>query len=117
MGKLARQTIDTGVAETAKSIFWAPVTGDTTKTLELYEQHIELDASGAVAATLTLPPVSYARGLTYTIFMRTAGAAVTLQDQDDSTDFQGDYTIDAASDKIVLRSDGRSWIEVTNEIA
>ncbi|NIU84309.1 MAG: hypothetical protein GWN64_12755 [Candidatus Thorarchaeota archaeon] len=117
MGKLARETIDAGVAEPQKSIFWAPDTGDLTKTLALYEQHIELDCTAAEAATLTLPPVSHARGLTFTIFMRTAGAAVTVQDQDDSTDFQGDYTVDAANDKLVVRSDGRSWIEVTNEIA
>lgn len=67
--------------------------------------------------TITLPNVTEARGRTYSIHATIANAkAITLQDNDESDDFDGDYTLDTDNDGILLYSDGIMWWELQNRI-
>jgi len=87
-------------------------------TIKLYEQHIVATVSADTGDySLTLPAVAEAAGITFTVTVIRSAQALTLQDQDDSEDFGGDYTLDADEDSITLRSDGRRWVEVENAIA
>jgi hypothetical protein len=89
------------------------------KTLKPYETNINATANTTYTSyAITLPAVAEAAGLLFTIMATIADAqAITLQDQDDSDDYQGDWTLDADNDSIALYSDGRKWIVVNNEIA
>jgi len=64
--------------------------------------------SGAI--TITLPPVTEARGRFYNILVRAADAtnSVTIQDKDDSEAWGGDYPFVAAGE-VLFYSDGMSW--------
>ena len=74
--------------------------------------------SGASAAvTITLPSVSEAKGRIYTIMAKDVTNAITVQDKDDSEDWDGDFTLDTLNDKLCLYSDGLSWFVLTNGIA
>ena len=103
-----------GVMENAKVV---EVTA--TDTLEVYEQTVFGDSSGA-AVVLTLPPVSVAKGKFYSIKVITAGNNFTIQDQDDSYDFNesGTHTIvlTTATDFSLLFSDGHKWYEIDGQI-
>ena len=118
MGKLARQSIEAGVLERDKTVFWTTVaTTDITKTLKVYEQYLETN-SAAAAGTVYLPNVAEARGLTYTIHAITVGNAITVKDTPTASgtlDWLGDFTLDTAGDKVVLQSDGRRWLWLNNE--
>lgn len=66
--------------------------------------------SGAI--TITLPPVSEARGRFYSIVCRNADPAntVTIEDNnDDSECWAGDIVMDGKCDRVLLYSDGMSW--------
>lgn len=74
------------------------------------------------AFTLSLPSVAEAAGLTFSISTVNATAAVTLTDfggtsYNDSINWEGDYTLDAAEDTIILKSDGRTWHVLDEQIA
>ena len=91
-------------------------------TLLVHEQMVEVDTTTA-AFTLVLPSVAEAKGRTFTIHL-VAGAinACTLTDFpsasfNDSRDWAGDFTLDAANDLIALTSDGEKWIVDENRIA
>lgn len=75
-----------------------------------------LDADDAV--TLTLPDVTEAKDKIYSIYANiTTGGALTLQDNDESLDWGGDYTLDADTDAICLYSDGLKWWVLESLIA
>ena len=97
-----------------------------TDTTEMYmtTQYKTWRIANAFAFTLHLPPVEEAKGLTFTISVTTATAAVTLLDSGTSTIHQSinwegstGYVLDAAEDSISLTSDGRTWYVNDNEIA
>ena len=68
--------------------------------------------------TLYLPPVVEAAGKFYAVHGTIANSkTITLADLDDSDDFDGDYTIDADNDGILLYSDGIRWWDVSNQIS
>lgn len=80
--------------------------------------------ANAFAFTLHLPAVAEAAGLTFSISVNSATAAVTLLDAGSSTvheslNWEGStgYVLDAAEDTIILKSDGRTWHVLDNEIA
>lgn len=96
-------------------------TVDDDKTLKVYERFVEI-GEDAGAITLTLPPVVEAAGLIYSIYVPTTGTSsstdCTLEDySDDSYDWQGDFTLDADDDRILLYSDGHAWTVLKNNIA
>ncbi len=67
--------------------------------------------------TVTLPSVTEAAGLVFTIQVTVANSkALTLVDQDDSEDWS-DLTFDTDADAAVLYSDGRKWWVILNDIA
>ena len=71
--------------------------------------------------TLTLPPVGEAIGKVFSVHAPTIGTdtnTVTLEDHySDSVDWNGDFTLDADDDRILLYSDGRCWHVLNNQIA
>ena len=78
-------------------------------TLDVYDQVVECDTTSN-AITVTLPPVVEAKGKIYSIALITDGGNdVTIQDQDDSRNWDGDYTLADANDEYVLFSNGRKW--------
>jgi hypothetical protein len=66
--------------------------------------------SSAGAFTITLPPVAEARGRWYSILVRTAGNNITVADKDDSECWPGDITLDTKCDRLLLFSDGLTWL-------
>jgi hypothetical protein len=65
--------------------------------------------STAGAFTITLPPVSEAKGLIFTIYMTADGGDVTIADSDDSKGWDGDYTLNDVDDGKAFYSDGVGW--------
>ena len=87
-------------------------------TLEVYEQTVNCDSDAGGAFTLTLPPVSVAKGKFYSIKLITAGYTLTVADQDDSYDFNeggGDFVFTAATDFVLLFSDGHKWYAIDEQ--
>jgi len=102
-----------------RTLFYTPQEAES-KQLTVRDQVVRITNSYAV--TLSLPPVAEAQGLTFTISVTSADAAVTLTDFGgtsfhDSINWEGDYTLDAAEDTIALYSDGRTWHVLDNQIA
>lgn len=89
------------------------------KTLALDERVVRATANTATDNySITLPPVAQAAGLFFAVHATIADSKViTLQDQDDSDDWDGDYTLDADNDGILLFSDGIRWWDISNQIA
>ena len=78
-------------------------------TLGVNDQVCDVDTTDG-AVTITLPNVEEAAGRIYSIFLITDGGNdVTIQDQDESRDWEGDFTLADADDGYVLYSDGRKW--------
>jgi len=91
-------------------------TGDASYDIDLRDRLIYIPST-AQTFTLTLPKVDEAMGLMFSIQCYLCASAVTLQDNDESFDFGGDYTLDATNDNITLYSNGMKWIEVHEDIA
>ena len=64
------------------------------------------------AITITLPPVSEAKGRFYSIIARTitGNFYITVQDKNDSEGWEGDFVLDAAGEGQLLYSDGLKWM-------
>lgn len=62
--------------------------------------------------TITLPPVTEAKGRLYSIIVRNADPAntITIQDQDESECWLGDIVFNGKCDRVLLYSDGLSWL-------
>ena len=104
---------------TNAKVLYYTANDDTTVQLAMYQQIVIVTNSNAFV--LSLPSVAEAKGISYTISVTETGQAVTLTDSpndsySDSIDWPGDYTLDAEGDSIELRSDGRSWTVVSNDI-
>lgn len=80
-------------------------------TLTILEQVVECDSTAGIM-TITLPPVSEAKGKIFSIYLDTDGGDITIQDQDDSRGWDGDYTLDDVGDAYALYSNGRSWYPI-----
>ena len=99
--------------------FYTPT---ATTAMQMGITQMEWRIANAFAFTLSLPPVAEAKGKTAVISVTSATAAVTLTDYgtasyNDSENWEGDYTLDAAEDRIVLYSTGREWTVIENQIA
>jgi len=108
------------LSESDKMLFYTPEADDDTRQLEVHEQVVRI--SNEHTLLLSLPSVAEAAGLEYSISVDSDTAAVTLTDfgaatVHDSINWEGNYTLDAEEDRIVLKSDGREWIVVENQIA
>jgi len=97
---------------------WSRTAAYTSDTMEVFEQVVLIDTNTVDGTfTVTLPPVAEAAGKFYSISLMDAAGAVTIQDQDDSTDWSNITTMDADDDAVLLYSDGLRWFVVDNEIA
>lgn len=84
-----------------------------TATLTPKETIVEVNcAAGAV--TLTLPPPSLCQGKIFSIRQVDATANATIQDGDDSVDWEGDITLNALHDRCVLFCDGVAWSRLSD---
>jgi len=97
-----------------------PVSDGDDVQLTIVQQIVVID--NVVASTFVLPSVAEVKGLSYDISILNDTIAITLTDHpsdafNDSTSWGGDYTLDTASDRIVLKSNGTSWSVTTNAIA
>jgi len=64
------------------------------------------------AFTITLPPVTEAKGRFYSLIARDADGTntITIQDRDESECWDGDITFNGKCDKVLLYSDGLAWL-------
>lgn len=88
--------------------------------LTVRDQVVRIDNAAAISCIL--PSVMEAAGLTFTISVVDADAAITLTDfggtsYNDSINWEGDFTLDAANDTMTLLSDGRTWHILEEEVA
>lgn len=84
--------------------------------LTVNQQCVECVTGASVDVTITLPNVGEAMGRTFAISLITDGGFdVVVQDQDESRDWEGDYTLTAADDYVLLYSDGRKWWQLLDE--
>ncbi len=114
MGKFKR---DLGkVIHTAKTVFFTSTETGEEKALSLFEQ-VVICSTASYTGTVLLPNVGEAKGLTYSIQLRTAGNNLTVADRNDSQDWNGDDTLDTADDYVEYRSDGIRWILLASEKA
>lgn len=86
--------------------------------MSVRDQVLRVVAERSGGFVITLPSVAQARGLFFSIIMRTGNAvdAVTVQDQDESECWEGDITLNAPCDKVLLYSDGLSWCHVCSDL-
>jgi hypothetical protein len=114
-GKSELNTNNKLVPDRAKNYFLNTTSTDTVQLTRL-QQVVKITNNHAL--TMRMPSVSEVKGISYTISVDTNGNAITLTDKrSDSSSWGGDYTLDAADDSITLRSNGQSWIEVSNDIS
>jgi len=110
---------DMGVVPEGGNLYIVASSTNTSDSLEVYEQFVRIDTdTNSQAFTLTLPPVSLAKGKIYSIAADVAsGSAITIQDRDDSEDWSDISTMDATDDAVLLYSDGKRWFTLSSEIA
>ena len=102
-----------GAYQSAKYVF-----ATVSMTLASNQVVCECVTGGAVDVTITLPNVEEAAGKIYSISLITDGGFdVVVQDQDESRDWEGDFTMDTALDYVLLYSDGRKWFVLNSEVA
>jgi hypothetical protein len=79
--------------------------------MQVQDQVMRPNARSA-SLTLTLPPVTDAKGKWYSIILidTTGGHTCTVIDQGDAEDWNGSIVMVAKSDRLLLYSDGRCWM-------
>ena len=119
MPSLAKQTYDSrSIHSSKKEYIFTSTESDEELDLKDYPYYTEIIVMNtSYTSKVTLPSVSEVKGMTYNIRIRDASNACTLQDNDDSEDWEGDFTIDATDDYIILQSDGRKWNIIYNGIS
>ena len=71
-----------------------PITATTTLTVR--DQVVDIDSSGGTAITVTLPPVSEAKGKIFAIYVTAYSGAITLSHHGDSSDLHSFIYCDGA---------------------
>ena len=87
--------------------------------LEVFQHTVRVNASDHTGdITVTLPNVTEANGKTYSILARDADNVneVTIEDQNDSEYWGGDYVLNAPGEYIMVRSDGLKWCVVCTNL-
>ena len=77
-------------------------------TLTVYQTKVVCDSTDG-AFSVTLPNVGEAVGKIFSIVLAADGGDITIQDQDESLYWDGDYTLASVGDGKLLYSDGASW--------
>jgi len=103
------------LTEPEKTAYIIPI-GIATQRLDLLDQIVEV--TNIYAFDLLLPSVAEATNIMYKVTTMNNGEPVTLKDNlDDSVDWPGDFVLTLAGDSVSLRSNGKTWVVVSNEIA
>jgi hypothetical protein len=86
-----------------------------TAALAVSDQVVLAYATAGADVVITLPNVSEAAGLIYSIYCKdvTAPQTITIQDQDESLGW-ADMVMTADNDRVVLYSDGISWAKLVD---
>jgi len=104
-----------GVNRASSVVKWARTAAYTSDTMEVFEQVVLVDTDTVDGTfTVTLPPVAEAAGKFYSITLIDDGGNLTVQDQDDSIGYAGDFVFDADAEALLLYSDGLAWWVVVN---
>jgi len=93
--------------------------GAETYSMSVYETTILISAGHTSnTLTLTLPPVSKAKGKLYSIrqVLVTGSGITTLEDLGDDAAFTS-LSLDETADHVLLYSDGYQWIAVFNNLS
>lgn len=86
----------------------SPTNKTASASLTPYETKVVCDST-AGAMTITLANVAEMVGKFVSIVLAVDGGDVTIQDNDESLYWDGDYTLDDVGDGYLLYSDGASW--------
>jgi len=108
---LARENVRNVVEDVEKTYFFTPASSGEVLYLRdsLFYDTIICDTT-SFAGTVQMPSVAEARGMSFTITLRTDGGNdITIVDEDDSEDWADDTFADA-NDTVTFRSDGTRWI-------
>lgn len=114
---LAKQNVDSrAVVDEDRVYYFTPASAAEELDLKdsMYRTTIICDTT-SYAGTVMLPNVTEAQGIRYTIRLRTDGGNdITVDENDDSEDWGGPYTLADANDELVVESDGSKWIVVSS---
>jgi hypothetical protein len=100
---------DMGVGPDSDILYIVSSSTNTSDTMEVFEQVVRVDTdTNDQAFTLTLPPVSLAKGKIYDIELVDDGADLTIQDNDDDAGMT-DIVMDTVNHYVVLMSNGFVW--------
>lgn len=113
MGKQFRKEV-ADLPEFSTKKFWSPSNGDSYQ-LKIHETTVYATIATGVTATLKLPNVIEAEGLTYSIFAVDGTGSVTVAAYG-AKDWSN-LTVDATNDAVILRAQGGKWWAVDNEIS
>lgn len=117
---MPKREIEAVVAEPYKTVFWTVVAvTDIAKTLELYETTCIVNSTAATA-TLYLPNVAEAKGMTYKVILRAGTNAVTIKDGSNYTaisEIWADQAPNAAGEYVEFYSDGHSWTVTASSLS
>jgi hypothetical protein len=110
---LMRDNVKHVVEDKEKTYFFTPASSGEVLYLRDYPQYTTVICdTTSYAGTVQLPSVAEARGMEFTIVLRTDGGNdITIADEDDSEDWS-DLTAADANDTGTFKSDGTRWILV-----
>lgn len=95
----------------------AVATGTLTHEMSVHEHVIWCVTNDTEPITVSLPPVSEARGMIYAIYVKARSVDnVTVTDRDDDAGLS-DITLDATAEYTLLLSDGFYWYEIASNHA
>lgn len=99
-------------------LFVDATTAAKTVYLALNDTVVRVAASATFDATIYLPHVSEAKGMSYSILATDAdtGDVVTIADLSDSENWSN-LTLNATNEGVVLYSDGRKWWTIASTIS
>lgn len=86
----------------------SPTNATAAISLTVYQTKVVCDST-AGAFAVTLPNVGEAVGKLFSIVLAVDNGDITIQDNDESLYWDGDYTLDDVGDGYLLYSDGMSW--------
>ena len=100
----------------AKKRITTDATGSHSTTLAAYERDVIVDSTLGVG-TVKLPDVSEAKGKLYSILApvgNTNAVTVTEYSSNNSIDWPGNASLNAAADRALYYSDGQKWWVITD---
>ena len=90
----------------------SPTLVTATIILTVRDQLVRCDTTAVAGYTIYLPNVSEAIGKIYSITLTADGGDLVIADQDESYDWEGDYSITAAKGNALFYSDGYKWHDI-----